>query len=126
MLYFLGILLISLIVGMLPLLVTIVVEAIVACFCKIRSWKDQRRIVLINVATNTFINAILLFTHFVFANYIIDFLVIIVFEVLVVIVEAKLFKLLINTPKPLKLSIILNSISCIVGDLIYLLLILNF
>ena len=126
MLYFLGILLISLIVGMLPLLVTIVVEAIVAYFCKIRSWKDQRRIVLINVATNTFINAILLFTHFVFAIYIIDFLVIIVFEVLVVIVEAKLFKLLINTPKPLKLSIILNSISCIVGDLIYLLLILNF
>lgn len=112
--------------GILPLLLTIVLEAISAYFCDIKRPEDQGKLLLINIATNTFINAMLIFSFIIFDGHGFDFLVISVLEVLVVFIEAKLFKRLLYTFNPLKLSVILNSISFVIGDLIYLFILILF
>lgn len=104
------------------LLLTIIIELIIALILGIRDKKDIINIILVNVITNPIVvmSQTLLYIKF---GYNIEMIGIAILEVLVVLVEGLIYKKVLNYKKinPILLSLILNALSFLIGELINLL-----
>ena len=101
------------------LLLTIIIELIVALILGVRDKKDILNIILVNVITNPIIvmSQILLYLKF---GYKIEIIGVAILEVLVVPVEGLIYKKVLkyNKINPILLSLILNASSLIIGGFI--------
>lgn len=101
------------------LLLTIIIELIVALILGIRDKKDILNVILVNVITNPIVvmSQILLYLRF---GYTIEIIGVIILEILVVPVEGLIYKKVLNYRKinPILLSLILNASSLIIGGFI--------
>ena len=108
-----------------PLLMTIIIETIIALIIKIKDKNDLIRIALINVITNSSLTLIIRLSYFIlnetyFRLYI--YIIILILELIIIIVEAKLFnKYLHKDRNHLSTSFILN-IGSFIGGIIWQLL----
>lgn len=104
------------------LLLTIIIELIIALILGIRDKKDIINVILVNVITNPIVvmSQTLLYIKF---GYNIEMIGIAILEVLVVLVEGLIYKKVLNYKKinPILLSLILNALSFLIGELINLL-----
>lgn len=104
------------------LLLTIIIELIIALILGVRNKKDIINIILVNVITNPIVvmSQTLLYIKF---GYNIEMIGIAILEVLVVLVEGLIYKKVLNYKKinPIILSLILNALSFLIGELINLL-----
>ena len=104
------------------LLLTIIIELIIALILGVRDKKDIINIILVNVITNPIVvmSQTLLYIKF---GYNIEMIGIAILEVLVVLVEGLIYKKVLNYKKinPILLSLILNALSLLIGELINLL-----
>lgn len=104
------------------LLLTIVIELIVALILSVRDKKDIINIILVNVITNPVVvmTQTLLYVKF---GSSIELIGIIILEILVVLVEGLIYKKVLDFKKinPLLLSLLLNASSFFIGELINLL-----
>lgn len=104
------------------LLLTIIIELIIALILGIRDKKDIINIILVNIITNPVVvmSQTLLYIKF---GYNIEMIGIAILEVLVVLVEGLIYKKVLNYKKinPILLSLILNALSFLIGELINLL-----
>jgi len=104
------------------LLLTIIIELIIALILGVRNKKDIINIILVNVITNPIVvmSQTLLYIKF---GYNIEMIGIAILEVLVVLVEGLIYKKVLNYKKinPILLSLILNALSFLIGELINLL-----
>jgi hypothetical protein len=103
-------------------LLTIIIELIIALILGVRNKKDIINIILVNVITNPIVvmSQTLLYIKF---GYNIEMIGIAILEVLVVLVEGLIYKKVLNYKKinPILLSLILNALSFLIGELINLL-----
>ncbi len=101
----------------LPLVLTIIIEGLVALAKGYRSRKQQLVIFLINLLTNSLLNFIVLFCYFSASLDSLGFLQILCLEVLIIIAEWRLLFYVFrdNSKKLLSLSITMNAISFILG-----------
>lgn len=104
------------------LLLTVIIELIIALILGIRDKKDIINVILVNVITNPIVvmSQTLLYIKF---GYNIEMIGIAILEVLVVLVEGLIYKKVLNYKKinPILLSLILNALSFLIGELINLL-----
>lgn len=104
------------------LLLTIIIELIIALILGVRNKKDIINIILVNVITNPIVvmSQTLLYIKF---GYNIEMIGIAILEVLVVLAEGLIYKKVLNYKKinPILLSLILNALSFLIGELINLL-----
>ncbi len=103
------------------LVLTIIIEVSFSLILGIRNRKDIYSIIFINCITNIIINYIMnTIKYFIYSNIII-YIILAIFEVIVVLVEYKFYKRNLEYKKlnPLILSIILNTLSFSIGLLIY-------
>lgn len=104
------------------LLLTVIIELIIALILGVRNKKDIINIILVNVITNPIVvmSQTLLYIKF---GYNIEMIGIAILEVLVVLVEGLIYKKVLNYKKinPILLSLILNALSFLIGELINLL-----
>ena len=104
------------------LLLTIIIELIIALILGIRDKKDIINIILVNVITNPIVvmSQTLLYIKF---GYNIEMIGIAILEVLVVLVEGLIYKKVLNYKKinPILLSLILNTLSFLIGEFINML-----
>lgn len=103
------------------LVLTVIIELVVGLIIGIRKKSDIYNIIFINCITNIIINYVMnIFKYFIYSNIII-YIILAIFEVIVVLVEYKFYKRNLEYKKinPLLLSIILNILSFSIGFLIY-------
>ena len=103
------------------LVLTVTIELVIGLILGIRKKSDIYNIIFINCVTNIIINYIMnIFKYFIYSNIII-YIILVIFEVIVVLVEYKFYKKNLEYKKinPLLLSIILNILSVSIGLLIY-------
>ena len=102
------------------LLLTIVVEIIFAYLLKVRNKKDFVNIILVNVVTNPIVVIIPIFINFNFGS-LYYYISLVILEILAIIVEGLLYKMFLNYNKinPFLLSIILNILSYISGEIFW-------
>ena len=103
------------------LVLTIIIEVSFSLILGIRNRKDIYSIIFINCITNIIINYIMnTIKYFIYSNIII-YIILAIFEVIVVLVEYKFYKRNLEYKRinPLILSIILNTLSFSIGILIY-------
>jgi len=104
------------------LLLTIIIELIIALILGIRDKKDIINIILVNVITNPIVvmSQTLLYIKF---GYNIEMIGIAILEVLVVLVEGLIYKKVLNYKKinPILLSLILNTLSFLIGEFVNML-----
>lgn len=97
------------------LLITIILETLLALFLKVKNKKDLLNIILVNILTNP----IIVFTSFIVNIYFLKFyiLIIIILEIFTIFIEGLIYKKYLNYHKinPFVLSIILNLFSYITG-----------
>lgn len=104
------------------LILTIVIELIVGLILSIRNKKDIFSIIIVNVITNPIVvlsQSILRIK----TNYIIEVIGIIILEILVVLVEGLIYKKVLKYKElnPFIFSLLLNSSSFFIGELINML-----
>lgn len=102
------------------LFLTIIVEVLLAFLLKVREKKDFVNIILANIVTNPIVVIIPIFINFKFGiTY--HYISLIVLEILAVIVEGLLYKSFLYYKKinPFILSIILNTLSYISGEVLW-------
>ncbi len=101
------------------LLLTIIIEVIVALILSVKDKKDILNVVLVNVITNPIVvmTQTILYIKF---GYNIEMIGILVLEISVVLVEGLIYKKVLNYNKinPLLLSLLLNASSFFIGELI--------
>lgn len=104
------------------LLLTIIIELIVALILGVRDKKDIINVILVNVITNpvVVVSQALLYIKF---GYTIEMIGIGILEVVVVIVEGLIYKKVLkyNKLNPILLSLLLNATSFFIGELINML-----
>ncbi len=104
------------------LLLTIIIELIVALILGVRDKKDIINVILVNVITNpvVVVSQTLLYIKF---GYTIEMIGIGILEVVVVIVEGLIYKKVLkyNKLNPILLSLLLNATSFFIGELINIL-----
>lgn len=103
------------------LVLTVVIELCFSLILGIRNRKDIYNTIFINCVTNVMINYIMnIIKYFVYSNILI-YIILIIFEIIVVLVEYNFYKnnLEYKRINPLILSIILNVLSFGFGLLIY-------
>lgn len=101
------------------LLLTIIIELVLALILGVRDKKDILNIILVNVITNPIVvmSQILLYLKF---GYKIEIIGLIILEILVVPVEGLIYKKVLKYKKinPILLSLILNAASLVIGGFI--------
>lgn len=101
------------------LLLTIIIELIIALILGVRDKKDIINVILVNVITNPIVvmSQILLYLRF---GYKIEIIGVIILEILVVPVEGLIYKKVLDYKKinPILLSLILNVSSLLIGGFI--------
>ena len=104
------------------LVLTIVIELIVALILSVKDKKDILNVILVNVITNPIVvmSQILLYIKF---GSTIEGIIIIILEILVVFVEGLIYKKVLkyNGLNPFFLSLLLNASSFFIGELINIL-----
>ena len=104
------------------LLLTIIIELIVALILGIRNKKDIINVILVNVITNPVVVMSQTLLYIKFGSNI-EMIGIIILEILVVLVEGLIYKKVLDYMKinPLVLSLLLNASSFFIGELINML-----
>ena len=101
------------------LLLTIIIELIMALILGVRDKKDILNVILVNIITNPIVvmSQILLYLYF---GYKIEIIGVAILEILVVPIEGLIYKKVLNYKKinPILLSLILNASSLIIGGFI--------
>ena len=109
----------SLLIILKPLIATIIIESIVAYLLKIRNKDELINIALINIITNTILTLIIQIYVYYFGFdtiNILKFIIIPILEIIIIIIESKLFKKYLKEDRNyLKISFILNMSSFIGG-----------
>ena len=104
------------------LLLTLIIELIVALILSVRDKKDILNIILVNVITNPALVTmqLLLYVNF---GYKVELIGIIIMEILVVFIEGLIYKkeLKYNAINPFLLSLLLNASSLFIGKVISML-----
>ena len=104
------------------LILTIIIELVLALILGIRNKKDIINVILVNVITNPIVvlTPILIYLKF---GHTMEIISIIVLEVLTVIVEGLIYKKVLDYKKinPILLSLILNAASYLIGEVINML-----
>ena len=104
------------------LLLTIIIELIVALILGVRDKKDILNVILVNIITNpvVVVSQTILYIKF---GYNVEMIGIAILEVLVVIVEGLIYKKVLDYKKinPFLLSLLLNAASFFIGELINML-----
>lgn len=102
------------------LLLTLVIEAIVAVILNVKSFKDLLKISFVNIITNPLLTIIIaLFSLTPIYSITTHWILTLIMEAIIFVGESFLFKILLDTKvNPFKLGIILNSTSFIYGLLI--------
>ncbi len=102
------------------LLLTIIIELLLALLIGIRKNNDILNIIIINCITNPIINYIMMVIVYLFSNSAIVYLCLFFFEIIVMYVEYKFYrnKLKFRKIDPLLLSALLNFSSLILGFII--------
>ncbi|MEE3344336.1 MAG: hypothetical protein VZS44_09620 [Bacilli bacterium] len=102
------------------LVFTILIEITVATLLKVKNKGDILNITFINIITNSTLNSFLLIINFIFDITIIIWLIVIVSELIVVLVEYKYFQkvLIYNCINKLLFSFIVNCSSFSIGLII--------
>lgn len=103
-----------------PLIFTIIIEIFIAILLRVNKKSDILNIAFINIITNPALNIFLLIIRFIFNLPIIIWIIVIINELLVVLVEYKYFKkvLVYNNINLLLFSFILNCFSFGIGLII--------
>ena len=104
------------------LLLTIIIELIVALILGVRDKKDILNVILVNIITNpvVVVSQTILYIKF---GYNVEMIGIAILEVLVIIVEGLIYKKVLDYKKinPFLLSLLLNAASFFIGELINML-----
>ena len=104
------------------LLLTIILELIIALILSVRDKKDLINVILVNVLTNPIVvmTQMILYIKF---GYSIEIIGIIILEILAFLVEGLIYKkvLIYNKINPFLLSLLLNASSFFIGELINIL-----
>lgn len=104
------------------LILTIIIELVLALILGIRNKKNIINVILVNVITNPIVvlTPILIYLKF---GHTMEIISIIVLEVLTVIVEGLIYKKVLDYKKinPILLSLILNAASYLIGEVINML-----
>lgn len=104
------------------LLLTVIIELIVALVLSVRDKKDIINVILVNVLTNPIVvmTQMILYIKF---GYNIEIIGIVILEILVVLVEGLIYKkvLIYDKINPILLSLLLNASSFFIGELINIL-----
>ena len=101
------------------LLLTIIIELSVALILKVRNRKDLLNIVLVNITTNPLVVSIPIFMVVKY-NYRIGVISLIILEIFTVIIEGLMYLKILKDKRinPFILSLILNSSSYLIGEVI--------
>ena len=99
---------------------TIIIEVLFAFIFKVRKLKDFINIILANILTNPFVVTIPIYVNFKFGE-VSYYIILIILEILVVIIEGKLYKDYLDYKRinPYILSLILNILSYISGEILW-------
>ena len=101
------------------LLLTIIIEVTIACLVKVKNKKDLINILLVNIITNPLVVTIPIYFNFKY-GITARWIVLITLELLTIIFEGYIYKKYLKYDKinPYILSIILNSASYSIGEII--------
>lgn len=104
------------------LLLTLLIELVVALILNVRNKKDIINIILVNVITNPVVVMTQTLLYIKFGTFI-EFIGIIILEILVVLIEGLIYRKVLDYNKinPLVLSLLLNASSFFIGELINML-----
>ena len=104
------------------LLLTIIIELIVALILSVRDKKDIINVILVNVLTNPLVvmTQMILYIKF---GYNVEIIGIVIFEILAFLIEGLIYKkvLIYDKINPFLLSLLLNASSFFIGELINIL-----
>ena len=99
------------------LIITIIIEVVVALIIGIKNKKYIINIILVNILTNPMVNSISVYFNFYYGIMAWD-ISILILEILAFMIEAYIYKLTKVSKYPIKLSLILNISSYLIGLLI--------
>lgn len=99
------------------LIITIIIEVVVALIIGIKNKKYIINIILVNILTNPMVNSISVYFNFYYSIMAGD-VSILILEILAFMIEAYIYKLTKVSKYPIKLSLILNISSYLIGLLI--------